>query len=90
MAEFIAEHMATKTDLSEDSSPARTAGPEVFATISSILVKQILELREALEFYEMHCFHAAQSDADAHSLNRSEISGCAPDKGILIGCAFLS
>jgi hypothetical protein len=54
MADSIAKKRAEQANSSDDSS---TAGPEIFATVSSILVKQILDLREALEFYEMQLFH---------------------------------
>jgi hypothetical protein len=62
MADCIAERVAQldgfPTDLPVDSPASVAAGPEIFAKVSSILVKQILDLREALEFYEMHLFHA--------------------------------
>ena len=63
MADSIAEKKAAQadgfqTDLPVDSPASVAAGPEIFAKVSSILVKQILDLREALEFYEMHLFHA--------------------------------
>jgi hypothetical protein len=77
MANSIAEKKAAQTDLSRtnlavDSVLSSTAGPEIFATVASILVKQILDLREALEFYQMQ-FFGAQPDRGAPELDAARI-----------------
>jgi len=50
--------MAASETGSAGSPPAQT-----FATVVSVLVKQILDLRETLEFYERYFYDVAQTES---------------------------
>ena len=46
----------------EDSFGAGPPSPQTFVTILGILLKQIVDLRETLEFYELHLCDATYAD----------------------------
>ena len=68
MAGFIAQPAdSPQLTVFESNSAAGAPTAQTFATILSLLVKQILDLRETLEFYERYFCDLAYTDSTAEN-----------------------